>query len=99
MHAIAETPTTPELLAALGVGEVDGVFLPIEPRTLEAQGLHPPEARQQHEPDRAETCRVLAGSHKLPHYLPEMANLVGTQPALDLAVTPSAARPRLGSSR
>jgi hypothetical protein len=73
-----------ELLAARGVGEVDGVLLPIEPRPLEAQGLHPPEARQQHEPDRAAPRRVLAVRCQLAHHLAKMANLVGTQPALDL---------------
>jgi hypothetical protein len=40
--------------------------------------------RQQHEPDRAEPRRVLAVRCQLPHHLAEMANLVGTQPALDL---------------
>ena len=51
---------------------------------LEAQGLHPPEARQQHDPDRAEARRVLTSSHHLPHHLDERANLFGTQPAFDL---------------
>ncbi len=73
------------LLAALDVGEVDSVLLPIEPRPLEAQGIHPPEARQQHEPDRAEPRRVLVVRCQLAHHLAKMANLVGTQPALDLA--------------
>jgi hypothetical protein len=49
-----------ELLAALGVGKVDGVPLTIEPRTLKAESLHPPETRQQQQPDRAETTRMLA---------------------------------------
>ncbi len=57
------------MLAALRRGKVDGVFLPIAPRTPEAQGLLPPEPRQQHEPDCAEASRVLTGGHHLPHHL------------------------------
>jgi hypothetical protein len=58
-----------ELLAALGVGEVDGVFLPIEPRTLEAESLHPPETRQQQQPDRAETSRVQIAAQDVARFM------------------------------
>ena len=74
----------PKLFAALGIGEVDGVTLAIEPSALKAEGLHPPEARQQQESDCAKPRWMLAVSHPAPHYLTEVAHLVGTQPALDL---------------
>ena len=56
------------------------MILPLHPGALEAQRLHPPEAREQHHPNRTQPRRMLTPRLHLSQHLAEMAKLLRAQP-------------------
>lgn len=73
-----------DLCATLGIRKSNAMFASTEPGPLKAKCLHPPESREEHEPDCGESGRVFTFGRDLAHHASEVANFAFAQSALPL---------------
>ena len=68
------------ILAQSGyIWKKDAVVISAKPRPLQSQGFHPSKSRQQHQPDRRQSGRMLSFSRRFTHNLSETTDFIMAQ--------------------